>query len=312
MLKSFILPGVGLNSELTDVNLFIVNERINHPEYFRNDCVISGFYGNIAPSKWARNNTAAYSYPERQPREKMLEFKKIMEEQHLSIYLDISNPKLIEKDTFAYYDNVILETFESRRNYLCVSSNLMKDYAKKTFPRYQLVLDEGSVFVGEKVDTSDVSFQSVYASMEDMMKEAKKGSSIIVIDSICASCYLHAEHTANTSDKNREYLCGMETRTDNPDEHIKPWMCKNIDTFLFENRRKREDFIHFDELRRMSEKGYSTFKFDFYPFYTMSDYLDHVLYYLAVPERKEEIKAIIQHKIERNGLYRRYEQGRNH
>lgn len=298
----FILPGVGLTNSLYRVNMLISQMKIDMPEYFIQNRNISGIYGNLSPSKWAKYNTLYKNTDKRMGPETLVQIKRQLQQRNLYLILDVSNPYLKEKNMFDYYDNVVLDIFNSNGNFVSVSSDLVKDYISKNYKNYKIIADEVSSRIGIPLNHDGICYDVIYASEVPELCEGSATTNIIIPDSICYSCEMCGRHMKADCLANLAFYNYEELRIEYQDTHFSRTSCKNIDKQIIYNRVKLDGFLSNLKIDEYAKLGLSTFKLEYHPFYTLSDYIDILTYYLVKTEFKDVVKTSLLHLEEKEIL----------
>ena len=271
---NFILPNLFNNFY---INKFFIELKNSNPSYFYGDFILSQVYGTVPYSIWGINNTRKYA-----PLKNIKQIFDFYYKNKLSVNLLFENNFLHKEHLYDTYSNSVLETAHKKGNYITLTSDILEEYIKKNYPKFNIIKIVNKNGLGRK----NVFIDSRLNNQLDNLKIKYKFDTYLMLNPLCiGSCALYDFH--------REFIAKEQL---NYNENGL-FLCPLEDDLSFYSSFKNPDFISLDKLTELNKKGFNNFFINnaiinrsINKHYTNIDLIESYIYYLIKPEYHDFVR----------------------
>lgn len=282
----FYVPGFYENY----ATYIILSDFMDHmPQWFYDDFKISAIYGCFPNCIWNGGRTTFGSINRPMMEKVVEEFNK----RNIAIRYTFTNPLLEEKHMSDTFGNVLLEVADNGKNEVLVNTACIEEHVRKNYPSFKIIS----------------STTKCIRTVEGAAEELKKDYYLVVLDSALnrdpkifdleerGRLEMLVDHGCRLNCPNREahYRASgiAQLRYDNP----KFMVCPYVKQPHFSDLMTRENFISRDDITNVYVPGgFRHFKLDGRSF-PPEKFVDSLLYYMVLPEYRDQIKAILKKEV---------------
>ena len=277
----FHLPGLFEFYEFYKVFLPLFRE---HREYFYDRCAISSIYGAPGDCLWGGGRMG---YGNARP----LDVKSLMEEYDISVRLTFSNSLLRPEHLSNPECNRLCRMFESPKNGIIITSDLLLDYIREHYPEYYFVSSTTKVLTAfsdfrKELDREEFSFAVLdfrlnrrFEDLKELTQEEKDKTEFLVNECCSFTC------------PDRKACYEAVSRLELGEESH--FICTSPDAaegYRFSRAMQNPAFISCDDIRNIYlPMGFSQFKMEGRSLGSAL-LLEFILYYMTKPEYQLNVR----------------------
>lgn len=297
-------------------NLVFVEMLKHCPEYFRDGVEIASIYGVFPPSLWNGGRIQEGNCNRRFIKSVIGAFN----ERGIPLRFTFTNPVLEKKHLNDNFCNMVMHLANNGLNEVIVMSPLLEDYIRKNYPKYKLtsstckrITDPDALYNEVNNDYHIVVIDYDLNNKFDVLEKIpQKEKCEILVNACCEpACKRRSAHYRSIGLQQIAYADHIKKYPDmpfNPDmlirEHpeiLQTAECRCTERTIFDIKNLSTHITPDDIWEKYVPMGFSQFKIEGRTL-DIFNLMEHYLYYMIKPERKEEARFMLLKQLRANGV----------
>lgn len=297
-------------------NLVFVEMLKHCPEYFRDGVEIASVYGVFPPSLWNGGRIQEGNCNRRFIKSVIGAFN----ERGIPLRFTFTNPVLEKKHLNDNFCNMVMHLANNGLNEVIVMSPLLEDYIRKNYPKYKLtsstckrITDPDALYNEVNNDYHIVVIDYDLNNKFDVLEKIpQKEKCEILVNACCEpACKRRSAHYRSIGLQQIAYADHIKKYPDmpfNPDmlirEHpeiLQTAECRCTERTIFDIKNLSTHITPDDIWEKYVPMGFSQFKIEGRTL-DIFNLMEHYLYYMIKPERKEEARFMLLKQLRANGV----------
>lgn len=295
-------------------NLVFVEMLKNCPEYFREGVEIASVYGVFPPSLWNGGRMQQGIFNGKDVKLVTTAFN----ERGIPLRFTFTNPMLEKKHLDDGFCNMVMNIANNGINEVIVMSPLLEDYIRKNYPKYKLtsstckrITDPDTLYSEINKDYHIVVIDYDFNNRFDILERIPdKEKCEILVNACCEpECPKRSAHYgsiglqqiayADHVRKNPSVPFSSEKLVREHPEIRQTAGCKCMERSIFDIKNLRTHITPDDIWEKYVPMGFCQFKIEGRTL-DMFNLMEHYLYYMIKPERKEEARFMLLKQLRAN------------
>lgn len=295
-------------------NLVFVEMLKNCPEYFREGVEIASVYGVFPPSLWNGGRMQKGVFNKKDIRIVTAAFN----ERGIPLRFTFTNPMLEKKHLNDNFCNMVMNIANNGLNEVIVMSPLLEDYIRKNYPKYKLtsstckrITDPDALYNEIKKDYHIVVVDYDLNNKFDILEKIPdKEKCEILVNACCEpACQRRSAHYKSIGLQQIAYAEHIRKNPDIPfnsqqlvleyPEIRQTAGCRCMERTIFDIKNLSTHITPDDIWEKYVPMGFSQFKIEGRTL-DMFNLMEHYLYYMIKPERKEEARFMLIKQLRAN------------
>lgn len=297
-------------------NLVFVEMLKHCPEYFRDGVEIASVYGVFPPSLWNGGRIQEGNCNRRFIKSVIGAFN----ERGIPLRFTFTNPVLEKKHLNDNFCNMVMHLANNGLNEVIVMSPLLEEYIRKNYPKYKLtsstckrITDPDALYNEVNNDYHIVVIDYDLNNKFDVLEKIpQKEKCEILVNACCEpACKRRSAHYRSIGLQQIAYADHIKKYPDmpfNPDmlirEHpeiLQTAECRCTERTIFDIKNLSTHITPDDIWEKYVPMGFSQFKIEGRTL-DIFNLMEHYLYYMIKPERKEEARFMLLKQLRANGV----------
>lgn len=289
-----------------DLNLYLIDQLKNHPEYFFDGVEIASCYGCFAPALWNGGRTIS-GYSNRGQIDATI---KAFNDRGVPIRYTFTNPTITEKELKDPFCNQICKAAENGFNEVIVKQPFLEDYIREKYPKFPLVsstvkqIEDYDDLMREfekdyKLVVLDYNWNNDFEKLDRIPQELRSRCEILINPYCTPHCKRRKEHYEVLGRCQRECVKACDptkmfsrSRMANPIDPMKPavdFNCPNTGYNLYQVMHYSTFISREDIYGRYMDMGFNNFKIEGRVL-SRPNVVESYVYYMVKPEYRDRVR----------------------